>query len=251
VKTKTAAFKVAAILTILHLLAGYCGASEQKIKDCKMKYELAKLEYAENALEPWIDAETVRIHHGKHQAAYVDKLNAALASDTNFKFDESVGALISNLNAVPVSIRTAVRNNGGGVWNHEFYWRCLSPDKSHPSDELLAAIKDSFGSFENFKKMMNAAAVGQFGSGWAWLGVLPDGKLKICSTPNQDSPVMGKDVSPCGMIPILCFDVWEHAYYLKYQNRRPEYAEAIWNVINWKRVSDRYETAVKERKVQL
>ncbi len=229
----------------------HCAGGASSTEREKMKYTLKELEYPETALEPWIDAETVRIHHGKHQAAYVEKLNAALASEPSFNFNGSAGELISKLDAVPESIKTAVRNNGGGVWNHEFYWRGLSPQKSHPSDELLSAIKESFGSFDNFKKLMTAAAVGQFGSGWAWLGVLPDGRLKICSTPNQDSPIMGAKISPCGMIPILCIDVWEHAYYLKYQNRRADYAEAVWNVINWKRVSDRFEAAVKDGKAEL
>lgn len=202
------------------------GAENNQNEDKTMKYTLTPLEYPENALEPWIDAETVALHHGKHQAAYVEKLNAALASEPSFKFDGSVCELISNLDAVPVSIRAAVRNNGGGVANHEFYWRGLSPQKTHPSDELLCAIKDSFGSFENFRKTMTAAA-----------------------TANQDSPVMGKDVAPCGMKPILCFDVWEHAYYIKYRNRRADYVEALWNLINWKRVSERFDKISKCGKV--
>ena len=244
---------VCAVLTLLlfGLKLTCCGANKQKIEDGKMKYTLTELEYPVDALEPWIDAETVAIHHGKHQAAYVANLNKAMEAEPNFKFDGSVEALISNLDAVPESIRTAVRNNGGGVWNHTFYWRGLSPEKSEPSPELMSAIKESFGSFDEFKKQMNAAAVGRFGSGWAWLGVSADGKLKICSTPNQDSPIMGDGAGACKMIPILTIDVWEHAYYLKYQNRRPEYAECIWNIINWKRVSQRYQYALDKKKVLL
>jgi len=225
-------------------------ASTSTQKDT-MKYELRQLDYPKNALEPAIDAETVTLHHDKHQATYVDKLNAALATEPSFDFKGSVGDLISNLSAVPESIRNAVRNNGGGVWNHEFYWRSFSPDKSHPSPELLAAIKEAFGSFENFQKQLSAAAVNQFGSGWAWLGVGTDGKLKIASTPNQDAPIMGSEISKTSMIPILNIDVWEHAYYVKYRNRRAEYVEAVWNIIDWNRVSARYEEAVKNKKVSL
>lgn len=247
-KLPFAKYSSIAFASVIFAFASF-GTENNQNEDKTMKYTLTPLEYPENALEPWIDAETVALHHGKHQAAYVEKLNAALASEPSFKFDGSVCELISNLDAVPVSIRAAVRNNGGGVANHEFYWRGLSPQKTHPSDELLCAIKDSFGSFENFRKTMTAAAMGQFGSGWAWLGVLPDGKLKICATPNQDSPVMGKDVAPCGMKPILCFDVWEHAYYIKYRNRRADYVEALWNLINWKRVSERFDKISKCGKV--
>ena len=239
----------AAVLALCLCLGADAGEQTNERKNKKMKYPLAELEYATDALEPAIDAQTVALHHGKHQAAYVERLNAVLASEPLFKFDGSLGELLAGLNSVPVSIRTAVRNNGGGVWNHEFYWRGLSPEKNHPSDELLPAIQNSFCSFENFPKKPAAAALGQFGSGWAWLGVLPDGSLKICTTPNQDSPVMDGDVSPCGMIPILCVDVWEHAYYLKYQNRRAEYLEKLWDIINWRRVSERFECAAKDGKV--
>jgi len=225
--------------------------SKQEIKKEKMKYELEPLEYSYNALEPYIDAETVKIHHDKHQAAYVAKLNAALESDPSFKDGGDLEALLSNLTNVPEKIRTAVRNNGGGVWNHTFYWRGLSPEKSEPSNELMDAIVESFGSFEEFKKQLNDACAGQFGSGWGWLGVNGMGKLKICTTANQDSPIMGSAICPCGIIPILTIDVWEHAYYLKYQNRRPEYLEKIWNIVNWKRVNERFENAVKNRRVTM
>ncbi len=227
------------------LLACDSVCAEQSTRKENMKYALTELEFPVDALEPWVDTETVKIHHGKHQATYVNNLNNILASAPDFKFEGSLSELISNLNAVPEAIRGAVRNNGGGVWNHEFYWQGLSPEKSHPSDSLLSAIKDAFGSFENFQKMMLDAGLSRFGSGWSWLGVSPDGKLKICSTPNQDSPIMGKEFSGCDIIPILCLDVWEHAYYLKYQNRRADYLAAIWNVINWKRVNERYENALK------
>ncbi len=221
---------------------------ETQIRKDTMKYELTPLEYSYDALEPYIDAETVQLHHDKHQATYVNNLNKALASEPNFAFDGSVEELISSLSQVPMSIRNAVRNNGGGVANHEFYWQGLSPIKSHPSDELLSAIKESFGSFENLQKILNDAGLSRFGSGWVWLGVSPDGKLTICSTPNQDSPIMDKEIVSCSIIPILTIDVWEHAYYLKYQNRRADYLNAIWNVINWNRVNQRYENAIKSLK---
>lgn len=241
--------KITPLLTIAYLFfvgCTSCGANQTR-KDT-MKYELTPLEYSYDALEPYIDAETVKIHHSKHQQAYVNNLNNALASEPTFTFKGSVKELISNLAQVPTSIRMAVRNNGGGVANHEFYWRGLSPIKSHPSDELLSAIKESFGSFENLQKILNDAGLSRFGSGWAWLGVTPEGKLKICSTPNQDSPIMGKEIAPCGIIPILTIDVWEHAYYLKYQNKRVDYLNAIWNVINWNRINQRYENAIKSLK---
>ena len=225
-----------------------CTRGETQIRKDKMKYELTPLEYSYDALEPYIDTETVQLHHDKHQATYVNNLNKALASEPNFVFNGSVEELIRNLAQVPMSIRNAVRNNGGGVANHEFYWKGLSPKKSHPSDELLSAIKEAFGSFENLQKILNDAGLSRFGSGWVWLGVSADGKLTICSTPNQDSPIMDKEFVSCPIIPILTIDVWEHAYYLKYQNKRADYLNAIWNIINWNCVNQRYENAVKSLK---
>ena len=223
-------------------------ASSNLKKANTMQYALTPLEYGHSALEPWIDAETVGFHHDKHQAAYVANLNAALASEPSFKYEGDVCGLIMNLESVPEKIRTAVRNNGGGVWNHEFYWKGLSPNKTEPSAKLAEAVKKSFGSFDELKKQMYDVSVKQFGSGWGWLLVNPDGSLKIASTPNQDNPLMGKAIGACGCIPILTIDVWEHAYYLKYKNLRAEYAKNIWNLVDWKRVSERYESAVKDKK---
>ncbi len=206
-----------------------------------MKYELIPLDYDYAALEPYIDAKTVEIHHDKHQATYVANLNAALESEKNFVHEGDLKSLLENLESVPESIRTAVRNNGGGVWNHTFYWKGLTPKKTEPSEKFLAAVKASFGSLDEMKKQVSAAAVGRFGSGWGWLGAGKDGKLSVCSTPNQDSPVMGKFVGACDCTPLFVIDVWEHAYYLKYQNLRAKYAEAIWNVADWATISARFD----------
>ncbi|KFZ40285.1 MULTISPECIES: superoxide dismutase [Thermoactinomyces] len=196
------------------------------------KYELPPLPYAKDALEPHIDATTMEIHHDRHHATYVNNLNAALEGhDVGAK---SVEELISDLNALPESIRTAVRNNGGGHANHSLFWQILSPNGGGaPTGEVAEAINAEFGSFDAFKEEFSNAAKGRFGSGWAWL-VVKDGKLAVTSTPNQDSPLME------GATPILGLDVWEHAYYLKYQNKRPEYIEAFWNVVNWEEVNKRY-----------
>ncbi|AUS09005.1 superoxide dismutase [Laceyella sacchari] len=196
------------------------------------KFELPALPYAFDALEPHIDAQTMEIHHDRHHATYVNNLNAALegveVSAT------SVEALISDLNALPENVRTAVRNNGGGHANHSLFWEILSPNGGgEPTGEVAQAIADTFGSFDNFKKQFADAAAKRFGSGWAWL-VVKDGKLAVTSTPNQDSPLME------GATPILGLDVWEHAYYLKYQNKRPAYIDAFWNVVNWDEVNRRY-----------
>lgn len=196
------------------------------------KFELPALPYAFDALEPHIDAQTMEIHHDRHHATYVNNLNAALegveVSAT------SVEALIANLDALPENVRTAVRNNGGGHANHSLFWEILSPNGGgEPTGEVAQAIKDTFGDFDSFKKQFTDAATKRFGSGWAWL-VVKDGKLAVTSTPNQDSPLME------GATPILGLDVWEHAYYLKYQNKRPAYIEAFWNVVNWNEVNRRY-----------
>jgi len=203
-----------------------------------MAHELAPLPYAFDALEPYIDAKTMEIHHGKHHAAYVTNLNTALKDYADLQSKSAI-ELIANLNAVPEAIRTAVRNNGGGHVNHTMFWQQLKKDVPFPASSALGnAITSTFGSFDSFKEQFNKAGLGRFGSGWAWL-IVDAGKLVITSTPNQDSPIME------GKKPILGVDVWEHAYYLKYQNRRADYLAAIWNVINWNDVVARYEQAMK------
>lgn len=197
------------------------------------KHELPALPYAFNALEPHIDAMTMEIHHDRHHATYVNNLNAALEKHPEL-FEKSLEELLSNLDSVPEDIRTAVRNNGGGHANHTLFWEILSPNGGGaPTGELADAINSAFGSFDAFKEEFTKAATGRFGSGWAWL-VVDGGKLSVTSTPNQDTPLME------GKTPILGLDVWEHAYYLKYQNKRPDYINAFWNVVNWDEVSKRY-----------
>ncbi|KIO61228.1 MULTISPECIES: superoxide dismutase SodA [Bacillaceae] len=200
-----------------------------------MAFELPQLPYAYDALEPHIDKETMNIHHTKHHNTYVTNLNNAVAG-TEFE-NKTVEELVSNLDAVPENIRTAVRNNGGGHYNHSLFWQLLSPNGGgEPSGALLDAINAKFGSFSAFKDEFTKAATGRFGSGWAWL-VVNNGELEITSTPNQDTPLSQ------GKTPILGLDVWEHAYYLKYQNRRPDYIAAFWNVVNWDEVAKRYQAA--------
>ncbi len=197
-----------------------------------MAFTLAPLPYAHDALEPHIDTKTMEIHHGKHHQAYVDNLNKAIAGTPNE--NKSLEQLV----AAAGSISPAVRNNGGGHWNHTFFWDSLAPKAGGaPSGKLAEAINTSFGSFDEFKTKFAAAGIGRFGSGWAWL-ILKDGKLDISSTPNQDNPLM--DVAEAKGKPILGVDVWEHAYYLKYQNKRADYLTAIWNVINWKKAEERF-----------
>ena len=199
-----------------------------------MPFTLPPLPYPTNALEPSIDAQTMEIHHDKHHAAYVNNLNAALEKAPELQ-NKSLDDLLKNLNAVPESVRTAVRNNGGGHWNHSMFWQVMSPSGGgKPTGKLADAINSAFGDFEKFKEQFNAAGAARFGSGWAWL-VNDGGKLSIVSTPNQDNPIM--DGKPA---PILGLDVWEHAYYLKYQNRRPDYMKAWWNVVNWPEVAKRF-----------
>src|SRR5881396_1411368 len=209
-----------------------------------MAYELPKLPYAYDALEPHIDAKTMEIHLTKHHQAYIDNVNKAIKGKADLE-KKSVEDLISDLKSVPEDIRTIVRNNGGGHWNHSFFWKIMGPNAGGaPSGKLADDIKATFGSFDDFKAKFEAAGVGRFGSGWAWL-VSNGGKLEIVSTANQDNPLMGKSVAGCEGKPILGVDVWEHAYYLKYQNRRPDYLKAIWNVINWVEVAKNYEAAKK------
>jgi Fe-Mn family superoxide dismutase len=197
-----------------------------------MAYELPDLPYATDALEPHIDARTMEIHHGKHHAAYISNVNKALEGHPDLAA-KSVEELISDLAAVPQDIRGAVRNNGGGHANHSLFWTIMSPDGGgEPGGDLADAINAACKSFDDFKKQFHQAGMTRFGSGWAWLSV-DGGKLKVESTPNQDSPLME------GRIPILGCDVWEHAYYLKYQNRRPDYIDAWWNVVNWAEINKR------------
>jgi Fe-Mn family superoxide dismutase len=207
-----------------------------------MAYELPPLPYAKDALEPHIDAQTMEIHHDKHHKAYVDNVNKAIAGKPDLE-KKTVEQLISSLDAVPADIRGAVRNNGGGHANHSMFWKLLGPKAGGtPTGPLGDAIKAAFGSFDAFKEKIEAAGVSRFGSGWAWL-VVNGGKLEICSTANQDNPLMGKAAVGCEGRPIFGIDVWEHAYYLKYQNRRAEYLKAIWNVINWAEVGKSYAAA--------
>ena len=200
-----------------------------------MPFELPKLPYAANALEPHIDAKTMETHHGKHHQAYVTNLNTALEKAPDAA-NKPLEQLLANLNAVPEAVRGAVRNNGGGHWNHSFFWEIMGPNAGgNPGGKLADAINASFGDFETFKQQFAAAGAARFGSGWVWL--LNEGKkLSITSTPNQDNPLM--DGKPAGAI-LLGLDVWEHAYYLNYQNRRPDYIKAWWNVVNWKAVEKR------------
>ena len=201
-----------------------------------MAFKLPELPYAYDALEPHIDKETMTIHHTKHHNTYVTNLNKAIEGVSALE-DQSIEELVANLNSVPENIRTAVRNNGGGHANHSLFWTLLSPNGGGaPTGELPDAIEKELGGFEKFKSDFAAAAAGRFGSGWAWL-VVNNGKLEITSTPNQDSPLTE------GKTPILGLDVWEHAYYLNYQNRRPDYISAFWNVVNWDEVARLYSEA--------
>ncbi len=202
-----------------------------------MAFELPALPYPNNALEPHIDEQTMMIHHDRHHNTYVTNLNNALESAPELQ-GKSLEELISDLNSVPESIRTAVRNNGGGHHNHSLFWEVIGPDAGGaPTGELAAAIDSELGGFDKFKEDFAKAATTRFGSGWAWLVVDKDGKLAVTSTPNQDSPIME------GQTPLLGLDVWEHAYYLKYQNKRPDYIGAFWNVVNWDAVNARYTAA--------
>jgi superoxide dismutase, Fe-Mn family len=200
-----------------------------------MAYEVPPLPYDYAALEPHIDEQTMRLHHDKHHQAYVDKANGAL--DGTEHDGKPIEEVVANLDALPDDIRGVVRNNGGGHLNHSLFWESMSPDGGgEPSGDLASAIDDAFGSFDAFKEQFEAAGVGQFGSGWAWL-VVDGGALKVTSSANQDNPVTN------GQTPLLGNDVWEHAYYLKYNNRRPEYLKAWWNVVDWGKVAERYSAA--------
>ena len=204
-----------------------------------MAHELPPLPYPKEALEPHIDAMTMEIHHDRHHKAYVDNLNKAIAGNAALE-SKSLEALIKDLSAVPDAIRGPVRNNGGGHWNHSFFWRILGPKAGGaPTGKLGDDIKAAFGSFDDFKNKLEAAGLARFGSGWAWL-VNNNGKLEIVSTANQDNPLMGKATAGVEGIPVLGVDVWEHAYYLKYQNKRADYLKAFWNVVNWSEVAKDY-----------
>ncbi|MNW36311.1 Superoxide dismutase [Mn] [compost metagenome] len=202
-----------------------------------MAHELPALPYPANALEPYIDEQTMNIHHDRHHNTYVTNLNTALEQAPELQ-NKSVEELISDLNSIPESIRTAVRNNGGGHANHSLFWKIISPKGGGtPSGSLAHAIDTELGGFDKFKEDFAKAAASRFGSGWAWLVVGKDGRLSVTSTPNQDNPLSE------GLTPILGLDVWEHAYYLKYQNKRPDYIAAFWNIVNWDEVNKRYEAA--------
>ena len=201
-----------------------------------MAYELPPLPYAYNALEPYIDEQTMQLHHDKHHQAYVTNLNNALQGQTQFE-NMPIDELVRHINEVPENIRTAVRNNGGGHANHSMFWQIMKPNGGgEPTGDLANAINQAFGSFDALKTQFNDAGAKRFGSGWAWL-VYQNGQLAVTSTPNQDSPLMD------GVYPIMGNDVWEHAYYLKYQNRRPEYLAAWWNVVNWDEINKRFQQA--------
>jgi len=197
-------------------------------------FQLPELGYATDALEPHIDGRTMEIHHGKHHQAYTNNLNAALEHHPELH-GHSGEQLLGRLAELPEGIRAAVRNNGGGFVNHKLFWEIMAPGGSNrPTEEMSDLLSESFGSFDEFKQSFSGAAATQFGSGWAWLVVDPDGKLQVMATANQDSPIS------CNCVPILGVDVWEHAYYLNYQNRRPDYLDAFWNVVNWSEVSEKY-----------
>jgi Fe-Mn family superoxide dismutase len=211
-----------------------CGTRSLNQLENDMAHTLPPLPYPTNALEPHIDAQTMEIHHGMHHNAYVTNLNAALEKAPELA-NKSLEDLLRNLNAVPEAVRTAVRNNAGGHWNHSQFWQTMGPNGGGgPTGKLADAINAAFGDFEKFKEAFNAAGAGRFGSGWVWL-VNEGGKLAITSTPNQDNPLMDGKAPP-----ILGNDVWEHAYYLKYQNRRPDYLKAWWNTVNWEEVGKRF-----------
>ena len=207
-------------------------AKSNSLKDSQ--FELKPLPYAYDALEPYIDKETMMLHHDKHEKAYLDNLNKAVAKYPEL-YKKGLEGILKDLNSVPEDVRETVKNNAGGVYNHDFFWSVMSPEKdTKPKGDLLKAINKDFGSFDEFKSKFKDAALGRFGSGWAWLVINKDGNLSVISTANQDSPISQ------GLTPILGIDVWEHAYYLKYQNKRSDYIDNWWNVVNWKQVDANY-----------
>jgi Fe-Mn family superoxide dismutase len=213
----------------------------QKKKDSSMKFSLKPLPYSYTALEPWLDATTLTLHHDKHQATYVNNLNNALAKYPDYHFRDKLCEILKDIDSLPEDIRTAVRNNGGGVFNHEFYWEGLSGAPSVPSKRFADAIDKSFGSMENFRREMTEKSLSLFGSGYTWLCSDRNGNLKIIAYPNQDNPFSCPCKCASKLTPIFCIDVWEHSYYLKYQNLRAEYLKNIWNIVNWQKLSERYE----------
>ena len=234
---------VAAISLLPSLLIRNTTSAETGI--VTLRAVLHDLPYAYDALKPYIDAETMRIHHDLHHGGYVRKLNASLEKWMDCPFD-TLESVFEGLDAVPKDIVTSIRNNGGGTWNHSLFWDSLSPEADQkPGSELLAAINTSFGSFEAMQDVFTQAAATRFGSGWAWLCVDKQAGLFVSSTPNQDNPLMSSLVGRWG-IPILGLDVWEHAYYLHYQNRRKDYIDAFWNIVNWKVVDERYRKAIAD-----
>lgn len=207
-----------------------------------MAFQLPDLPYAFDALEPNIDAQTMEIHHDKHHAAYISKVNGALEGQGDLE-SKTIEDLMAGLSSLPENIRGPVRNNGGGHYNHSLFWQVIGPDAGgEPTGELAEAINKDLGGLDSFKEQFATAAATRFGSGWAWLAV-SQGKLVVCSTPNQDNPLM--DIADVKGIPILGLDVWEHAYYLNYQNRRPDYIAAFWNVVNWAAVGERFSAALQ------
>ena len=210
-----------------------------------MAHELPALPYPKEALEPHIDALTMEIHHDRHHKAYVDNLNKAIAGNAALEA-KTLESILKDLSFVPDAIRTAVRNNGGGHYNHSMFWKLMTPAPGGAiSGDLATAINGTFGSQDDFKTKFEAAGMGRFGSGWAWL-VVNGTKLEIVSTANQDNPIMGKSVAGCEGVPLLGVDVWEHAYYLKYQNKRADYLKAFWNVVNWAQVANNFAAATRK-----
>jgi Fe-Mn family superoxide dismutase len=241
-KTKSILGKTSMAITALALMLASFACTNQKEKVMTDNYEFTGFEfpalpYEYNALEPYIDAQTMEIHYDRHHRAYYNNFIAAV------KGIEAENMPLEAIFAKMSTFSDALRNNGGGYYNHMLFWNNLSPDGGEPSAALTEAINEAFGSMEKFKELFGNAGKTRFGSGWAWLVVTPEGKLAVGSTPNQDNPLM--DNSPFKGTPILALDVWEHAYYLKYQNKRPEYVENFWNVVNWQDVSARYEAAIK------
>ena len=238
--TRRQAIKTTALATTAVAIAPTVIGQNNPVAATAAAFTLPPLPYALDALEPHIDARTMEIHHGKHHKAYVDNLNKAIAQMPGVGGSLAIESLLQNLNPLPDNVRTAVRNNGGGHFNHSLFWQMMSKSGGgEPKAELAKAIEANFGSVASFKEGFAKAATGRFGSGWAWL-VANKGKLEIVSTANQDSPLMGKEVAGCEGQPLLGLDVWEHAYYLKYQNKRADYIAAWWNVVNWDFVAERY-----------
>lgn len=235
---KTGGLVLTGMLAGAHLASGFVPSNSTIIAGAEGDYSLPPLGYAYSALEPHIDARTMEIHHTKHHQAYITKLNAALAKEPELQ-TKTLEQLLSSIKTLPESVRSDIRNHGGGHWNHRFFWTVIGPGNTMPSEKLQAAINKDFGSMEAFKEQFEKKSVSVFGSGWCWLLVDAKGKLSISSTPNQDNPLM--DIVETNGKPLLGIDVWEHAYYLNYQNRRADYLKAFWKIVNWQTVNERYE----------